>query len=646
MRGRDVRCALALSLAVVLAPAACDDAEPPAPPKGITAIYDAPNKTILTPYPSDRYTVDAPTPTGRRLDITHSGSTDLLSAPASKTTAEELDATDGFSTTGGVIVEFDGPIDLASIDRPDASDFTKAGSPLYLIDVDDASPERGKVFGIVPKWWETPKDDYYLTDEYTLLAQPAEPLRPRTRYMLVVTDAVKARDGGGVHRSPMMEELLSGKASGAYADEVKAAISAADALVAREHVVLATVFTTGSVFDGLKSIAAQNRATPPPTLTEPWTVETPEDASGRIRYRAVYSAPEWRTPLPDGRFVVDASGAPVKQKDAGLEVFMAVSDANTATKRIPVVYGHGLGGDKDGVWGTAERLSSLNVAVFGIDSPWHGSRSEGGDSGTAIFRFFGIDLSDATFVLGRARDNFRQMASDQLELVRLIQSLATQDILPEGAPDGIPDLDVSRILYIGHSFGSVQGPTVFALAPELGAAVWNVGGSNMTMLLRDSNTFSLLVNGFRPPATPDGAVARFFAIAQGIIDPGDSVNYARFASLEKFDPSGTARDVLVQEVVDDAIVPNSTSETLARAAGLENVNALRHISGVKDVSAPVTANLPTGATGAISQFDRINGGMPASHGELIFSPEGQAQYVEFFRSYLMDGRARVAPAYP
>ena len=33
----------------------------------------------------------------------------------------------------------------------------------------------------------------------------------------------------------------------------------------------------------------------------------------------------------------------------------------------------------------------------------------------------------------------------------------------------------------------------------------------------------------------------------------------------------------------------------------------------------------------------MNGGAPATHGELIFSPEAQAQYLEFFRSALVNG---------
>jgi hypothetical protein len=233
------------------------------------------------------------------------------------------------------------------------------------------------------------------------------------------------------------------------------------------------------------------------------------------------------------------------------------------------------------------------------------------------------------------------MGSDQLELVRLIESLSTLDILPEGAPDGVPDLDTSRILYIGHSFGSVQGPMVLAMSPEIGAAVWNVGGDDLTMLLRDSNTFSILVNGLKPPGVSDGALARFFAVAQGIIDPGDPINFARFAGLEPWDSSWHPRDVLLQEVVDDAIVPNSTSENLARAAGFANVAELRHVSGLPSLPAPATGNLPTGATGAMSQFDKIDGGTTATHGELLFSPEAQAQYVAFFESALANEHATV-----
>jgi hypothetical protein len=240
------------------------------------------------------------------------------------------------------------------------------------------------------------------------------------------------------------------------------------------------------------------------------------------------------------------------------------------------------------------------------------------------------------------------MTSDQLELVRFIATLGDLDLLPPGAPDGQPDLDVSRLLYIGHSFGSVQGPAICALAPEIQASVWNVGGDGLMMMLRDSSLFSLMVDGLRPPGTPDGALGRFFATAQALVDPGDPLNYARFCALTATPGVGgwTPRDMLLQEVIDDSIVPNSTSEALARAAGMTLVNPIRPISGLGSGEAPLSGNLPGGATAGIAQFDTMNGGDKAEHGELIFSPEARAHYVEFLRTALSNGHATVTPPYP
>ena len=126
------------------------------------------------------------------------------------------------------------------------------------------------------------------------------------------------------------------------------------------------------------------------------------------------------------------------------------------------------------------------------------------------------------------------------------------------------------------------------------------------------------------------------------------INYARFGALEPTPgvPGWAPRDMLLQEVVDDNIVPNSTSEALARAAGLTLVDVIRPISGLKSGAAPTSGTLPGGATGAIVQFDVMNGNQPAEHGGLIFSPEAQAQYVEFFKTGLATGHATVAKAYP
>lgn len=650
---------LMLVLALPLAAGCSDDPLP-----GVLAIYGAKEATDLTPYPSNRYTEAADTATGLVVAIDPAATTDLVGQAGLEETVQELNELDGFSTTAGVIVKFAGPIDITGIALPpdldpsaeppelmDAAAYTRGDAPFVLIDVDPDSDTRGEAVGLIPRWWEQPKDSYYVQDEYTLLAQPAVPLKAGTRYLFAVTDALRARTGGPIERSTLGEELLSGKLGDAYAQEVGEGLSVLESSlgIARDRVKLATSFTTASVHDGMLAAAELARDEGAPAILEPFTVETEENADGQVQFRVVFEAPEYRKPLPDGRWEMDAAGEPIVQDTVGLEAFMAVSDAQSAEPRTVVIYGHGLAGDKSGTWGTAGRLAPLNAAVFSIDSPHHGSRGNGADDMlTPALAFFGVDVADQTFVIGKARDNFRQMACDQLRLVELIRSLDTLDILPPGAPDGIPDLDTSRILYIGHSFGSVQGATIFAVAPEITQAVWNVGGAGLMMLLRDSNLFGLLVDGLAPDGYSDGAIARFMAVTQAIVDPGDPLNYARFAQREPTPGvSGwVPRDVLLQEVVRDTIVPNSTSRGLARAAGLVLLDPIEPVSGLESVAGPVSENLASGATGAMSQFDTVNGDEIASHGELIFSPEGLAQYLAFFTSGLADGHATIPPAHP
>ncbi len=656
-----------------------DTAASGAKPATSVVVFGPREQTDLTPYPSDRYTVaDASTPTGLRVDISANTTADALLA-SYPMSADELSTLDGFSPVGGVIVKFSTAIDprglvqLPDADPPvldpirNANDYKGADSPLLLVDVDPASPDVGKTIGIVPTYFGQAKDDYYTVDEFSLIATPAVPLAPGRRYALVVTNKLLAADDTPVGRSADMDALILHPGDD-YGHELSDALDVIveHTGVAKKDVMGATVFTTATVQDGIIAMGKQRRAAAPPTATAPWTIETAFAAPDkRVRFRATYNAPEYRKPrttgqplaFADGKWETGTDGAPKVQKTVDLETFLAFSDATQSGKRPVVIYQHGLGGDKDGCWGTADRLSGVGdkgVAVFAIDSPEHGSRAVGATNTlTSVYAFFGIDPDTQEFDIERARDNFRQMASDQLELVRFIETLGSLDVLPldangNPAPDGVPDLDLSKILYIGHSFGSVQGPTIFALAPEITAATWNVGGDGLMMLLRDSNTFNIVVKGFVPAGTPYGAVARFMAATQAIVDPGDPLNFARYANAEALDgvTGWQPRDLLLQEVDNDTIVPNSTAEALARAAGMQLEHKVHDVSGMTTVSGATTGNGPNGSTAVLSQFDKIEGGKQATHGELIFSPEAQDQYVGFFNSALKNAHATVAPSYP
>lgn len=651
-------------LGLCLAGCGEDDESAPSDQASVVVVYGAPADTELTLFPSNRYTVEDPaTPTKLRVHLGSDNTADQL-ATAYPTTLTELNELDGFSTTGGIGIRLSGALDprglvkLPTADPPvldpikDASDYTKAGTPLFLVEL-----ATGTAIGIVPRYFEQYADVDFPTDDFTLLAEPATPLLPEHDYVLAVTDELVAKDGTRVGRSSAMSRAL-GSSKDAYDVALREAVDQAAPVVGttRAHVVAATRFTTASAKRGLIAAAKARRAAPAPKLGASFGVETaPASPDKRARFKASFAAPELRKAKPDGKWQLDASGVPIEQKAVDMEVLLAFSDATQSGPRPIVIFQHGLGGDKDGNWGTAERLASIHpkgAAVFAIDSPEHGSRGNGSSSVVnSAFSFFGVEPGSLEFDIGRARDNFRQMAIDQLELVRFIATLGTLDVLPldasgKPAPDGQPDLDVSRILYIGHSFGSVQGASVFALAPEITQATWNVGGAGLMMLLRDSNLFSLgVVKSLTPPGTPFGAVARFMAFTQAIVDPGDPLNYARHAAIEPLEgvSNWKARDVLIQEVVNDAIVPNSTSEALARAAGAGILHRVTDASGFPAVTSPVSAN-QNGATAVLCQFDKV-AGKPADHGGLIFTEEAIGQYVEFFTSGLTNTHASVKSPY-
>jgi hypothetical protein len=465
------------------------------------------------------------------------------------------------------------------------------------------------------------------------------PLAPGRRYLFAVTKKLLAADGQPVERSPAAEALLTEDPADAYARKVHDGLTIVEGSLGlrRDDIVIASAFTTTSQMSELERAAEALRATDPPEATAAWTVESTSDSDARVRFRGRFRSPEMRSSA--GTFVVQG-GVPVPQNpDQDIEVFVAFSDRNVSGPRPVVIYQHGLGGDKDGSWGAAERLSELGVAVVSIDSPEHGSRGAGAQGQLeSVFAFFGVSIigtDQYEFDLGKARDNFRQMTVDQIELVRFL-SEGSLDLLPVGAPDGVPDIDPTQILYIGHSFGSVQGPAVFALAPEIRHATWNVGGDGLMLIMEDSVLFGLLVDTIAPFGTTPGQLARFFAATQAIIDPGDPLN---FAPRCLFDPPPGAgrRSILLQEVIDDGIVPNTSTEALARAARLTLMDPVRGVPGLVPSSGPLTGNGPGGSTAVLTQFATMHGGEPATHGELYFAPEGRDQYVEFFRSALEAG---------
>ncbi|MEZ4390704.1 MAG: hypothetical protein R3A48_06370, partial [Polyangiales bacterium] len=128
---------------------------------------------------------------------------------------------DGFSLQAATYFRFSGPIAPGSLPQGAAASLDAASS-VQLVDIDPASPERGRR---LPLQWYFREQETRYWPAHTLAVAPAfgHPLRPRTRYAIVVTTDLRGPNGARFVRDADLERVLSG---GAEADAVTAAARA------------------------------------------------------------------------------------------------------------------------------------------------------------------------------------------------------------------------------------------------------------------------------------------------------------------------------------------------------------------------------------------------------------------------------------
>jgi pimeloyl-ACP methyl ester carboxylesterase len=308
---------------------------------------------------------------------------------------------------------------------------------------------------------------------------------------------------------------------------------------------------------------------------------------------------------------------PVATETVSIPVFLTVPDAaSTGHGAKPangwpvVIFQHGL---------TRNRLDAVAVAdtfadadsdpvtagvqgyvVVSIDLPLHGIGGEAAQANpfydAANERTFNLDLvNNETLAAGPdgkidgsgthfvnvpnplvTRDNLRQGAADLLALTR---SLANLDL--DG--DGTPDIDPTRIHFIGHSLGGIVGGVYLgtAGAPEVRTGELANAGGGVAQTIFDSPAFGpRIIAGLAAQGITQGSTlyAQFIRDAQTIVDAGDPINYIAAAAA--------TRPTLLLQVVGggalpnppggtspaDQVVVNSATQRLIDAAGIARVS--------------------------------------------------------------------------
>jgi hypothetical protein len=591
----------------------------------------------------------------------------------------------GFSPSGAVYVRFTGDIDTTTLpaDPPHAA---MPGSSVALIDVDPQSPEHGQRKLIETFFWPQPDGVYWIHD--TLAVQPAlgYPLRPNTQYAVVVTSAVTAADGSAITPSGDLAEVLDlapveervQAAHDLYAPAV--ADLATDGIAARSIVQLA-VFTTNDPTADLFAVADDVHASVPAPTADAGAWTANDQTPDYDVYEGTYGpSPNYQAGTPPysntgGNFVFDASGKPQLQNTFTQAFCLVVPNATTCpmpSAGYPVVlYAHGTGGDYRSIVDEGNSFGDLMaqhcVASIGINQIFSGNRpgspgeSDPNYESDEDLLFFNLNNPLA------ARTNGQQGAVDFVQLARFFTETGVS--VPAGVSRTMAPIafDATKIVFIGHSEGGLDGPLFLAADKQtLGGVLSGSGAMIIVALLEKTEptpSVSQAVKTILQLTTPDEAAELnlfhpVLNFLQSIVDATDPVNYARYI-IQAPRPGFPPKSILQTE----GVLPDGTGDSYAPPHGIEihsvalglpreapGVHTIVEApwGGLGDVTIPsggLTGNLGGGqASGVLGQFEPA----PNDDGHFVAFdvPAAHAQVGGFCQNLAANPKGLVPPLQP
>ncbi|MBM4358497.1 MAG: hypothetical protein FJ096_10360 [Deltaproteobacteria bacterium] len=578
---------------------------------------------------------------------------------------------DGFSPLAAGYLRFDAPLDPASLPATPKDGLAPEAS-VQLIDVDETSPRYGKR-ELVTLSFRAAEGQYVLPNTLRFMPTLGFPLRPHTRYALVVTDRARSLAGGPARPSAELFEVLGLlPASGPRAALGAAWAPTLDVLakvgLARESIANLAVFTTTDPTEELLAFRDALRATVPPprfNFRVPWRRT---EGTGYVEYVASYGpSPNFQEgKLPFAKYGDGGAFHYAEGKPAALGEFEPRFSLTVPTCPMPeagypiVLHAHGTGGDFRSHLAFARDLAEKCIASMGVDQIFHGKRPGApadGDTVQTQILFFNFENSVA------ARTNGRQSALDEVQRARLFTE--SRVTVPASiALDGKEvRFDPKRVMFFGHSQGGLNGPLFLAADDgSIGGVMSGSGGTLGVSLLGKTkptpSVASLVRVVFLGLGPEDDELDSFhpaISLAQSVVDPVDPSNYARLTIREPR-PGHAARSIYMTEGVGpdgagDAYSPPKSIEAHALALGLPLAEPSVYpvpeygFGGPGMVAIPssgLNGNLANGAaTGALVQWVPLADS--DGHFVLYDLPAARAQAVGFLRS-LADGGPGTVPS--
>ena len=585
------------------------------------ALFSADASSPNNPFPSDRL-LDASGhvalppayltysyPPGRKFDAARGLSTSV---------ASQLKALEGFGTFAPLRIRFNRPMVVDTGQNPDG---------ILLLEYDDLSARPALVRAIA-----------YAPDA-SIEVYPVVPLKPKTTYALVVTTALTDVDGHHAKPSPDFVRLLAGTGLDPDLTAWRAHLQPVLTFVKSTYKIdtdglaLVEVFTTESTTDDLVTI--QRRLTtgelvpgPPVFENAPLrNLETGIFPAGTQEYRdligtfnapnvaavaiGVFDAYDFRTG-PKGAFDPRYVNGPDMPPMNHLDFYVTIPSAPKPAAGYPIsLFGHGLGGSGRDVGQIAGVDFSPPVMGIAVSAVQHGLRGN-------VVNFF--VLND----IATTRDNFRQTAADFLQLTKMVENAHAAGIPP------FDMIDPQSIFYLGGSLGGIVGTLYMAVEPDVQVGVLSVPGGGLVNILDSIDIGGLLkplVSVLVNLSTDDPFFPQFLRgfrqAAQWSIEPADPINYAPYIVTPGNQlPGVPPKRILMHEGITDSTVPNRTTDDLALAMRLPDLNATRgcqNAAGCSGIWRFVMTDYGKGAT--------------SGHGVTIELPQATQQAFDFLMSY-------------
>ncbi|MCP5058377.1 MAG: hypothetical protein GY937_16865 [bacterium] len=591
-----------------------------------TAVHDRRDPDQPLPFPDDFMTVpDASTATGLRPSLTlpNAPGTAISLITVLGNTTETT--SDGWSPLGHLAVQISNAVDPASVptDR-DAS--MNPLSTVALLDLTPGSPSFGTrvPFQLIPRNDTLPGQPI----SHALVLSPGIALEPLGVYGLVVTDRVLdgageplGRSGFGTAVSGMFvpgEDPETTQARDLAEDVVSVAETLSPVPILRDDVVLAvrlTIRSTDQFIDDPLAMRQHVLATPPNVVITSVTADPNPDVAAIVE--GTFDSSLWLSAL---YLQHDAQGALLTSGTKSVPFILSLPTSAAAGVPAPIImYQHGNPGSAQGeVPSSGRRYGGDGFAVAGFTDAINRTLPDINFQQQVIF--------GNVIINGAAPDFYMTTYGEQMAFVSALKSMGSLDVLPVGAPDGMPDLDPTTLTYEGISYGSTHAGAFLAYEPDIAAAGMVVGAGRLAELLEyqdrslptggDPFLTVLLPGILTGVRAPDlWMTLHLFAVSY---DEQDPHNHARFIYRQPVLVDGTTQkaSILVVEGIEDSFTANNATRSMARQlGGIPQLlpNAVR-VSDIPEQAAPLQANIDATTTSAMAQYVPDGAAVPPSPG--------------------------------